>query len=57
MIFLPVNIASREDGRAPDPAGVARDEISRNPQSWNRYAYVLNNPSKFDGSDGPVRGR
>jgi RHS repeat-associated protein len=29
---------------SPDPAGVAPVDIS-NPQSWNRYAYVLNNPT------------
>jgi RHS repeat-associated protein len=28
---------------APDPAGIAAVD-SANPQSWNRYAYVVNNP-------------
>ena len=28
----------------PDPAGLAAVNIS-NPQSWNRYAYVMNNPA------------
>ncbi len=28
---------------SPDPAGLAAGDTS-NPQSWNRYAYVLNNP-------------
>ena len=28
---------------SPDPAGVAAVDLS-NPQSWNRYAYALNNP-------------
>jgi RHS repeat-associated protein len=28
---------------SPDPAGLLAVD-SRNPQSWNRYAYVLNNP-------------
>ena len=28
---------------SPDPAGLAAVDIT-NPQSWNRYAYVLNNP-------------
>lgn len=28
---------------SPDPAGIAAVDPS-NPQSWNRYAYVLNNP-------------
>jgi len=27
----------------PDPAGMAAADPS-NPQSWNRYAYVMNNP-------------
>ena len=31
---------------SPDPAGLAAVDPS-NPQSWNRYAYVLNNPLKF----------
>jgi RHS repeat-associated protein len=28
---------------SPDPAGLAAVDLT-NPQSWNRYAYVLNNP-------------
>src|SRR5207245_2740325 len=28
---------------SPDPAGLAAVDPS-NPQSWNRYAYVMNNP-------------
>jgi RHS repeat-associated protein len=28
---------------SPDPAGMAAVDVT-NPQSWNRYAYVLNNP-------------
>ena len=31
---------------SPDPAGVAAANPA-NPQSWNRYAYVLNNPLLF----------
>ncbi|MHB8527025.1 MAG: RHS repeat domain-containing protein [Candidatus Acidiferrales bacterium] len=31
---------------SPDPAGTAAVDPS-NPQSWNRYAYVLNNPNLF----------
>ncbi len=31
---------------SPDPAGITSVE-PRNPQSWNRYAYVLNNPLGF----------
>jgi RHS repeat-associated protein len=30
----------------PDPAGLAAVDPT-NPQSWNRYAYVLNNPMSF----------
>jgi RHS repeat-associated protein len=30
----------------PDPAGLAAVDLS-NPQSWNRYAYVLNNPLRL----------
>jgi len=30
----------------PDPAGLAAVDPS-NPQSWNRYAYVLNNPLSY----------
>ena len=31
---------------SPDPAGLAAVDLS-NPQSWNRYAYVLNNPLAY----------
>jgi RHS repeat-associated protein len=31
---------------SPDPAGLGAVDFS-NPQSWNRYAYVLNNPLAF----------
>src|SRR5207253_433912 len=31
---------------SPDPAGAAVASLL-NPQSWNRYAYVLNNPNSF----------
>jgi len=31
---------------SPDPAGMAAVDIT-NPQSWNRYAYALNNPVTF----------
>jgi RHS repeat-associated protein len=30
----------------PDPAGLAAADPT-NPQSWNRYAYVMNNPTSF----------
>jgi RHS repeat-associated protein len=31
---------------SPDPAGLAAVDIS-NPQSWNRYAYVMNDPMDY----------
>ena len=31
---------------SPDPAGKAAAKVG-NPQSWNRYAYVFNNPLRF----------
>jgi RHS repeat-associated protein len=31
---------------SPDPAGMAAVDPT-NPQTWNRYAYVANNPSRF----------
>src|SRR5205814_537281 len=31
---------------SPDPAGLGAADPA-NPQSWNRYAYVLNNPINF----------
>jgi RHS repeat-associated protein len=31
---------------SPDPAGISAVDVT-NPQSWNRYAYVLNNPLAF----------
>jgi RHS repeat-associated protein len=39
---------SQSQGRwiSPDPAGLAAADPA-NPQSWNRYAYVLNNPLSF----------
>jgi RHS repeat-associated protein len=55
---------------APDPAGLNAIDVT-NPQSWNRYAYVLNNPlsytdplglecvwdnGSFDSADDPVTG-
>ena len=42
---LPLPPASAAQGRwlVPDPAGLAAVDIT-NPQTWNRYAYVGNNP-------------
>ena len=39
---------SQSQGRwlAPDPAGLAAVDIT-NPQTWNRYAYVANNPLSY----------
>jgi len=39
---------SQSQGRwlVPDPAGLAAVDIT-NPQTWNRYAYVANNPLSF----------
>ena len=44
MIFYIASI-TRSQGRwiSPDPAGLGAVNPA-NPQSWNRYAYVLNNP-------------
>jgi RHS repeat-associated protein len=36
---------------SPDPAGLGAVDHS-NPQTWNRYAYVMNNPLSFTGSLG-----
>ncbi|HKW87404.1 MAG TPA: RHS repeat-associated core domain-containing protein [Candidatus Acidoferrales bacterium] len=36
---------------SPDPAGIAAANPA-NPQSWNRYAYVLNNPLAFIDTSG-----
>ena len=40
--------ASQSQGRwlVPDPAGLAAVDIT-NPQTWNRYAYVMNNPLSY----------
>jgi RHS repeat-associated protein len=45
MIVFPARSFHSQTGRftVPDPAGMAAADPS-NPQSWNRYAYVLNNP-------------
>ena len=41
FLYRPYSIQGRWP--SPDPSGVASVDPS-NPQSWNRYAYVLNNP-------------
>jgi RHS repeat-associated protein len=42
---FPLRQQSPNQGRwlVPDPAGMAAVDIT-NPQTWNRYAYVMNNP-------------
>jgi RHS repeat-associated protein len=44
--FLYREYSNRGRWPSPDPAG-ATAVILDNPQSWNRYAYVLNNPLRF----------
>ncbi|HZQ22698.1 MAG TPA: hypothetical protein VFA89_07845 [Terriglobales bacterium] len=43
IILAPGNTPSRRDVGSPDPAGLAAVDPT-NPQTWNRYAYVTNNP-------------
>jgi RHS repeat-associated protein len=53
MDFFGVRYMSNAQGRfmSPDPVGPSSDEI-RNPQKWNRYAYVVNNPLTLVDPDG-----
>ncbi|HTC92890.1 MAG TPA: RHS repeat-associated core domain-containing protein [Terriglobales bacterium] len=46
--FMYREYSSNQQGRwiSPDPAGLAAVDPA-NPQSWNRYAYVMNNPLLF----------
>jgi RHS repeat-associated protein len=44
FLYRPYSIQGRWP--TPDPAGLAAVDPT-NPQSWNRYAYVLNNPLSF----------
>ncbi len=46
--YFPERHYASTQGRwlSPDPAGLAAADPS-NPQSWNRYAYVLNNPLSY----------
>jgi hypothetical protein len=37
----------------PDPAGLAAADIT-NPQTWNRYAYVMNDPIGVCRPAGPI---
>jgi RHS repeat-associated protein len=48
MIVFPARSFHSQSGRfmVPDPAGMAAVDPS-NPQTWNRYAYVANNPVSF----------
>jgi len=39
----------------PDPAGLAAVDVT-NPQSWNRYAYVMNNPVSVSDPSGLLPG-
>jgi RHS repeat-associated protein len=43
--FMYREMSGQQQGRwiSPDPAGLAAVDIT-NPQSWNRYAYLTNNP-------------
>src|SRR5581483_10647969 len=43
IILAPGNTPSRRDVGSPDPVGLAAVDPT-NPQTWNRYAYVTNNP-------------
>jgi RHS repeat-associated protein len=45
IYWFPERTLRTSQGRwlSPDPAGMAAADPS-NPQSWNRYVYVLNNP-------------
>jgi RHS repeat-associated protein len=48
LLDFPARRYSPSQGRwiSPDPLGVGA-VTQTNPQSWNRYAYVLNNPAAF----------
>ena len=50
---------SAAQGRFTSPDPLMASAHASNPQSWNRYAYVLNNPLRFadpDGMDVPAAG-
>lgn len=48
LTHFPARMYSMTQGRwmHPDPAGLAAVDIT-NPQTWNRYAYVTNNPVSY----------
>jgi RHS repeat-associated protein len=53
MIVFPARSFHSQSGHfmVPDPAGLAAVD-PRNPQTWNRYAYVLNNPTSLTDPSG-----
>jgi RHS repeat-associated protein len=57
MIVFPARSFHSQSGRftVPDPAGMAAVDPG-NPQTWNRYAYVTNNPLSYIDPWGLYRG-
>jgi RHS repeat-associated protein len=46
---------SAAQGRFTSPDKPLTDQDPREPQSWNLYAYVTNNPLRYDDPDGRIR--